>query len=437
MNSSRFWRYMIRVAYALLSIMAASLAIDILFMEKKPRPASDDPTIQKNELLPPTSIPFSLPVMPAKKAASGKRVAAFVSIPILIAIVAITFLFSVRYYSGVLAQGIPAQARVAAGKPRAVPTMFERGIIYPQWTSTGYSNQDSVWQQAIDPIKTQTGAQWIEIPVLFSQATPSSLSVEVSQSAPSVESFNEGIQRAHALGYHVFFVPLMQVRISGDWSGSITFNSVQQEQAWFDAYWSAIQPYVNVAATNHVEQMAIGTELQTLQQIAPEPLWNQLIARIHGTFPYTLTYDMNWSSLATPIPSWFKNSSLTYIGVSSYIPMVNTPTRVDPSVMPTLWQQKIGTQLDILSTQIGKQVIISEIGYRNSADALYHTWEATSNVQSDPAEQAGAYNATLTNALHDTHIAGTFFWGWNDVGMFAIANQPAVQVLQKWYTTHL
>lgn len=43
-------------------------------------------------------------------------------------------------------------------------------------------------------------------------------------------------------------------------------------------------------------------------------------------------------------------------------------------------------------------------------------------------------NATLTNALHDTHIAGTFFWGWSDVGMFAIAGQPAVQVLQKWYT---
>jgi hypothetical protein len=48
-------------------------------------------------------------------------------------------------------------------------------------------------------------------------------------------------------------------------------------------------------------------------------------------------------------------------------------------------------------------------------------------------EQAGAYNAALSNILRDTHIAGSFFWGWNDVGMFAIAGQPAVQVLHQWY----
>ena len=142
---------------------------------------------------------------------------------------------------------------------------------------------------------------------------------------------------------------------------------------------------------------------------------------------------MNWVSVGQTMPLWLKTPNLTYVGVSSDFPLVNTSTRVDPKAMAALWQQNIKTKLDALSTQLGKPVLISEIGYRNSADALYHTWLATSIAKTDPVEQAGAYDAVLTNVLHDTHIAGTFFWGWDNVGMFAIRGQPAVQVLLKWY----
>jgi len=441
MRSPGFRLYFVRFVYAMMSIFAsmmALLALDILFVLKKPHSDADTLPIHKSE--PATSAPFSesmRPAIQAKHVTPGKRLVAFVSVPVLIAIIATTFLFSVRYYSGILSQAAPVVARADTPKSKVMQPVFERGIIYPRWNATAYSNQDTVWQQALAPIKMETGAQWIELPVLFSQAAPSSTTVEVSQSAPNVQSFREGIQRAHALGYRVFFVPLMQVRISGDWSGSITFNTEAQEQQWFDSYWQAIQPYVVAAAATYVEQLAIGTELQTLQLSAPDRLWNQLIARIQGVFTAPLTYDMNWSSLAHITPSWFKNPGLTYIGVSSYIPLTDTAVRLDPGAMPALWQQKIGKQLDKLSLELKKRVLISEIGYRNSADALYHTWEATSKAKPDPAEQAGAYNATLANVLNDTHIAGTFFWGWDDVGMFAIAQQPAVQVLQKWYTqTH-
>ena len=44
----------------------------------------------------------------------------------------------------------------------------------------------------------------------------------------------------------------------------------------------SLLPYVTAAANQHVEQMAIGTELQTLQQIVPAALWNQLITNIRG-----------------------------------------------------------------------------------------------------------------------------------------------------------
>ncbi|GAC1565819.1 MAG: hypothetical protein NVS3B14_04850 [Ktedonobacteraceae bacterium] len=365
----------------------------------------------------------------------GRRALIPISALVLAALIATSFLFSVRPFSASIGQPGNAQANTARpAQTQLARPAFERGIIYPQWNNDGYGVNDATWQQEVATMKTQTGAQWIEIPVLFSQATSSSTVIGLSTSAPTLQSFIEGIERAHSLGYKVFFVPLMQVLQPGGWSGSITFTTLTQEQLWFDHYWNTISPYATAAASQHVEQMAIGTELQTLQQIAPEELWNRLIERIHGIFKNTLTYDMNWSSLSLPMPAWLQNQALTYIGVSTYIPLLEKAGRVDPKYMPALWRDKIKTLLDALSVQVGKQVLITEIGYRNSSDALYRTWEATSNSKADPQEQAGAYDAALTNVFQDAHIAGTFFWGWNDVGRFAIKGQPAAGVLLKWYS---
>jgi len=249
-----------------------------------------------------------------------------------------------------------------------------------------------------------------------------------------VASFTAGVRAAHKNGFHVFAVPLMGVQESGGWSGSIQFKTYAQEQAWFDSYWQMLQPYAVAAANNGVEQMAVATECQWPQQYAPASLWNQLVTRVRGVFKNTLTYDMNWSSLTQPVASWLRNPELAMIGVSSYIPLSDTPTRIDPSQMITLWRDKIKNQLDSFALQLGKHVLISEIGYRDSSDALYHTWEASTNASSDPQEQAGAYTATLTNVAADPNIAGTFFWGWDDVGRFKLKGQPAVNVLHQWYS---
>ncbi|HEY6542633.1 MAG TPA: hypothetical protein VIZ18_16940, partial [Ktedonobacteraceae bacterium] len=229
------------------------------------------------------------------KQKAGRRALVLVSSVLLTAIIAMSFLFSVHLFSASLGQSTNVQVKAAQsqpGQPQLARPVFERGIIYPQWYNEAYGVNDAAWQQGVSTIKTQTSAQWIEIPVLFSQATSSSTNVQPSTSAPSLQSVSEGIERAHSLGYKVFFVPLMQVRESGGWSGSITFTTLAQQQRWFDNYWNAIIPYVSIAASLHVEQMAIGTELQTLQRIAPDNLWNQLIERIHAIFHNTLTYDM-------------------------------------------------------------------------------------------------------------------------------------------------
>ncbi len=348
----------------------------------------------------------------------------------------------------------PDQAQMSSGKPTPLPTTptptptrpqthyqrpdFEAGIVFPQWSQTSYGPADTVWQQGLYDIKAQTGARWLEMSILFTQSSPGSTQVFAGQSTPTAASVLSGIRTARALGYHVFVVPLLGVDVLGAWAASIRFSSVEQTQQWFDSFWQAFQPYVVAAQVGGAEQLAIGTEEAWLQQYAPASLWKTLITRVRSVFTGTITYDMNWTSLQDPLPDWMNNADLRMVGVSEYIPMVDTRERIDPSKMISLWRDKVKVELDKLAKQLGKPIFISEIGYRNSADALYHPWFPDSTISPpDPEEQAAACNAALANVIPDQYIAGIFFWGWDEVGGFKLSGQPATDVLLKWYTSPL
>jgi glycosyl hydrolase family 113 len=313
---------------------------------------------------------------------------------------------------------------------------FQTGIIFPQWGTNAYDSTDKNWQVGLKDIQNQTSAQWIEIPINLYQSSVTSTQVTVSDITPTPNAVAAGIRTAQASYYHVFIVPLLSVGGTLTWSGSIQFSTTQQMQQWFDSYWQALQPYVVAAAQAGAEELAIGTELEKLQ-LAPATLWNQMIERVHQIFPGKLTYDMNWSSLYYQIPSWMHNPMLTAVGVSVYIPLTDTPQRLDPATIPGLWQEKIGKLLDSFSIQLSKQVFISEIGYRDSAFALYRPWERDAQAQAEPAdpeEQAAAYNAALMNVVVDPHIMGIYFWAWS-VPMFEPNWKLAAKILYKWYTS--
>ncbi len=323
--------------------------------------------------------------------------------------------------------------------PPTTPSLLrpdlERGIIYPRFNQNSYGTADSTWQNGIQTIQAQTGATWLEIPTVFSQATSYSTNVGTGPNTPSLSAFTSGILRAHSLGYRVFFVPLSKVNVLGDWAGTIQFSTQSQEQAWFDNYWNALKPYAIAAQENGVEQMSIGTELVWLEHNAPDALWNGLIAHVQSVFKGTLTYDMNWwRSLYQPPASWLRNPALSMIGVSEYVSIVNSSEHVASDAMVGLWRDNVRNLIDSFSIQIGKKMIISEIGYRDTFDTFYNPYNAHSSAPVDTADQAAAYDAALSNIFADQYIAGVFFWGWDNVGRLGIAGKPAVQVVHKWYT---
>jgi len=313
---------------------------------------------------------------------------------------------------------------------------FQTGIIFPQWGTNAYDTTDANWQIGLNDIQIQTGAQWVELPINFFQSSVTSTQITTTSITPTPEAVAAGISVARARNFHVFVVPLLSAGGILTWSGSIQFSAPQLLQAWFDSYWQALQPYAIAAAQAGAEQLAIGTEFEKLQNTQPL-YWNQLIERVHLVFPGRLTYDLNWSSLYNPIPSWMSNPLLSTIGVSEYIPLTNTPQRLDPSVIPTLWQANVGKLLDALALKIGHPVFISEIGYRDSAYALYRPWERDARAQAEPAdpqEQAAAYDAALRDVLVDPNVTGIYFWAWS-VPLFQPNWKQAAKVLFKWYTS--
>ncbi len=312
---------------------------------------------------------------------------------------------------------------------------FEMGMAFPQWTPDGYGDGDAKWLTELPELQVQSGACWVEIPVLFFQSSLTSTKVTTGQSTVLLSSFTYGIHFAHALGLHVFATPLLDVNGPQSWSGAIKFSTYSQEQQWFESYWQAIKPYAVAAAQAGVEQLSLGTEYEWLQENAPDSLWDSLISEVRSIFPGTLTYDMNWSSLSVPPRSWMHNSNLKMIGVSAYLPIVGTPKRVDPKYIAGMWKNTVKSALDNFARALGEPILVSEIGYRNSADALYNSWESTSAAPPDPQVQEAACDAALANLISDPHILGTFFWGWDDVGAFTLKNQPAVPAIRERYQT--
>ncbi len=328
-----------------------------------------------------------------------------------------------------------AATRAATAKTcGAAQRNFQMGVVFPQWSTAAYGDSDSEWRTELPQMREQTAACWVEMPVLFYQASLTSTVITTQTSAPTIAAFTSGIQYAHALGLHVFVTVLLDSRGAQSWSGDIKFSTYAQEQAWFTSYWQALKPYAQAAAQGGVEQFALGTEEEWLQKNAPDTLWDGLIANIHSVYAGALTYDVNWSDVQSQPRAWMRNADLKMIGVSTYFPLISTPAYIDPQAISSLWVTEVKSKIDAFAAALGEPVFLSEIGYRNDAYALYNPWISTNLGPENPTEQAAACTAALASIASDPHILGSFFWGWNEVGAFKLSGSAA-QAIHTYYTS--
>lgn len=319
--------------------------------------------------------------------------------------------------------------------PIAVPTKhannLQGGVIVPRWGQDAYGTADLGYTKALGEVAQQTGAKWVEVTFTLFQQDITSTQVYRGESSTSPQNLQAGIAAARAAGFQVYVVPSLTLE-STDWAGLIDFPTHELAQQWFDNYELALEPYLRAAAAGGADQFSIGNELDNLDKHWPD-LWNQLLSRFHAIFPGSLTYNFNFNSAySLPYP-WMRNPYLTYLGVSEYQSLTNDPAQsLTVGQMESVWQGSMLPQLDRIAEQSGKQMLISEVGYRNATDALYQPWVHSTQAVEDPTLQAAAYEAALIETYADPHFAGIYFWAWS-VPPFSPNWQPAARVLRAWY----
>jgi hypothetical protein len=277
----------------------------------------------------------------------------------------------------------------------------------------------------------RVGATTIAIIPFFWQASASSHDIK-SGNDMSDEALRTAIRQARQLGFMVVVKP--HVWIPESWAGAVEPNSEQSWAIWFAQYGTELERITRIAAEEHAEALAIGTELTKTTQ---RPEWTNLIATARAMFPRTLYYIAHNVEEAETIPFW---PQLDAIGVSLYPPLgADGDVTGRRTVM-----RNVAERLGALSGRFSKPIMVGEIGLRSAKGAAAKPWESAEerSASADVRLQADVL-ADWLKILNQPSIKGVLIWRWftdpmagghNDTD-FTVQGKPAEAVLSCAWTS--
>jgi hypothetical protein len=248
------------------------------------------------------------------------------------------------------------------------------------------------------------------------------------------------INLAHDMGIRVALVP--GILLSNDpehsWVQIGTFfNTEKQWQDWFASYQEFINYFALFAENSGVDLLYVGTELPGVTQRETE--WRLIVKGVRERFKGPISYDsVQWGYSFNEywqIKWW---DDLDYIATDFWRSLTE---KNDPTVAELKYGwAKTGflTDMEKISKQYNKLVILSEIGYA-SVDGANKKPAATSNdpnAKADLQEQADCYQAAMEVLKYKSWLKGIFWWQWSAKGFswpITPQNKPAEEILRKFY----
>ena len=155
-------------------------------------------------------------------------------------------------------------------------------------------------------------------------------------------------------------------RSNGFWRSDIAMKSEKEWKTWFSNYTDAILTFARIAEENKMEALCIGTELRATVHRTSE--WRHLIKSVRKVYSGQLTYAANWYKEFEEITFW---DELDFIGIQAYFPLSD---KKDPTVDDIIngWKSHIPAMKAIYK-KFDKPIIFTELGYKNSVDAVKRT----------------------------------------------------------------
>lgn len=251
------------------------------------------------------------------------------------------------------------------------------------------------------------------------------------------ELINE-INYLHSIGLRVVLKPqalIQTVHISNQepkerhWSES-------QWKAWFESYTEFITHYAQIAEAHQVDLFVVGNEQE--DNTKKEQHWRLVISSVRNIYHGPITYAANaWSFEASRIKFW---DALDYIGTNGY--QFGFTGKKDPTIDEIIqaWQPYI-QQLEKMSGQYDKQVIITEIGALPKEGWNSGSLREGTSAPYDGQEQEDAFIAFFEALKNQAWLKGILVWaidtellqgGDYDIG-YTYIGKPAEQVVRQYF----
>jgi hypothetical protein len=301
--------------------------------------------------------------------------------------------------------------RLPTEPAKSRPTQIH-GVSFVDWTENGYRSASA--EQALRAIAA-VGASHLIIIATAYQADPITSEIRLFNArtgarTPSPSSVQHALAIATALGMKVAVKPHVDLD-DGQWRGNI---APANPGVWFQAYQNFIMPWAALAESVDAAQFIVGTELAGT--IHHEQLWRDTIHQARELFSGALIYAASWDE-AFKVPFW---RTLDFVGVDFYFPVA---VRNDPGRFEILagWQPWL-ERLRLLHQQAGRQIMLTEIGYRSVDGAGMKPYEFGNNAMLDLQEQADLYWAALQATVETNWLSGLYWWNWLADGSGGLQN---------------
>lgn len=315
-------------------------------------------------------------------------------------------------------------------EPADTAEMRVRGVTLADWTATGYGSPAA--RDEIDRIGLIGANTLVLIITAYQNDLSSSTIIIDNQRTPTQGAVAAAVSKAQSAGVsglRVVFKPHIDL-YSGEWRGRIAPRDVD---AWFAAYSAFILEWANLAALLGVDQFIVGTELAgTLDH---EERWRTLFAAVRAVYSGELVYAASWDE-APKVPFW---DALDCVGINFYAP-VTWRTETGRFEALSGWQPWLD-RIRLIHKQAGRDVLLTEIGYRSLDGAGIHPYDFESTADVDMDEQAHLYWAALQAVGDRPWIRGVYWWNWlvgasaqQELKDYTPKNKPAEGELRDAWT---
>ena len=315
------------------------------------------------------------------------------------------------------------------------------GFNYPAFYNGGYENDDTL------PALQATGSNSVALEDEYSINTATGQIVSDPNYTDSIASLEATITEAKADGQQVMVRPLIDFLnpaidggMTGDFRGYFYPTTPTQVTDFFDSYKAILVQQATAAQQAGASVFCLGTEIDQLTGPAFATEWDGIISAVKAVYTGKLTYSADWNdsqspwqyggapvgtgNIETQVSFW---NQLDYVGIDEYAPLSDAanPTEAqlvagwedaptDPNVAALTGGESLIKYYEGLSSDLGKPLFFTELGYEDATDAASSPFGSSTNVVDQPL-QTGLYQAfeTAWQADGNTSLTGVNFWNWD------------------------